>query len=549
MEVKHKVAVLSNVNVNFIIRFLKKEFEVYDVEGYGNELGLLFDRESSYYTFGPQFTFFLMDLPELIQHDFSLEKSSMYMEQWFAGLEGLLEKDRLYYISDALLWGTQVDMLTTELTAQQIGARWNELLGDLRSRWSNVRVFPYRRILEKLGENHSFSLKTWYLGKIPHTGEAQRCIVEKITQLVNRELYVPKKVLVLDLDNTLWGGLAGENDHTPIELSDDHGGLAYKDLQRVLSMMRRNGVLLAIASKNNEEDALDILRNHPHMLLREDDFVAKKINWNPKHESIKEISGELKLGMDSFVFWDDNPQERELIRQMLPQVTVPDFPEKKEELAEAMCGIYEQYFARPVVTAEDREKTRQYRENAQRDEMEKAAGSFEDYLKQLQIRADRVDAHANLERFHQLVNKTNQFNLTTRRYELTELAKLLEDPGKKVYLYRVRDCFGDYGIVAALIVDVQESVPLLEEFVLSCRVMGKNIEYAILQDVEDDLQRAGYESLRGCYLPTPRNKPVQNLYEKLGYRVLEQRENGEKDYEILFTERPKRVFYVEMNSL
>lgn len=549
MEVKHKVAVLSNVNVNFIIRFLKKEFDVYDMEGYGNELGLLFDRESSYYTFEPQFTFFLMDLPELIQHDFSVEKSSVYMKQWFDRLEGLLEKDRLYYVSDAFLWGAQVDMLTAELTAQQIEAQWNGLLADLQSRQSNVRVFPYRRLVEKLGENHSFSLKTWYLGKIPHTGEAQKCIVEKITQLINRELYVPKKVLVLDLDNTLWGGLAGESDHTPIELSDDHGGLAYKDLQRVLSMMRRNGVLLALASKNNEEDALDILRNHPHMLLHEDDFVAKKINWNPKHESIKEISRELKLGMDSFVFWDDNPQERELIRRMLPQVTVPDFPEKKEELAEAMCGIYAEYFERSVVTAEDREKTRQYRENAQRDELEKTAGSFEDYLKQLQIRADRVDAHANLARLHQLVNKTNQFNLTTRRYELTELAKLLEDPGKKVYLYQVRDCFGDYGIVAALIVDVHGTVPLLEEFVLSCRVMGKNIEYAILQDVEDDLQRAGYERLRGCYLPTPRNKPVQNLYEKLGYRVLEQRENGAKDYEILFAERPERVFYVGMNSL
>lgn len=548
METKRKIAVLSNVNMNFIIRFLKKEFDVYEVEGYGNELGLLFDRESSYYTFSPEVTFFLMDLPELLQHELSLEKSRLYMEQWFANLEALLKKDKLYYISDGLLWGAELKVLPDGFLKQSIEACWNGLLTDLQGRWSNVRVFPYHGIIERLGEENCFSLKTWYLGKIPHTGDAQKRIVETVTQSVKQELRVAKKVLVLDLDNTLWGGLAGENDHTPVELSDDHGGLAYKNLQRVLRLMQESGVLLAIASKNNEEDALEIIRNHPHMVLREEAFVARRINWNPKQESIMEMAEELNLGLDSFVFWDDNPQERELVRQMLPQVTVPDFPEKKEELADAMSRIFTEYFAKPVVTAEDKAKTRQYQENAQRNQLEKAVGSFADYLKQLQIQVDRVDAFANRNRLHQLVNKTNQFNLTTRRYELAELTELLESSNKRVYLYNVKDCFGDYGIVSALIVDVQKEVPQVEEFVLSCRVMGKNIEYAIMQDVEEDLRKAGYESLDGSYLPTAKNKPVENLYEKLGYQVLEQKESGEKCYRLFLAERPEREFYAQVKS-
>ena len=546
MQEKRRIAVLSNVNMNFVTRMLKREFSVYETEGFGNELAALFNKESSYYEFDPQITFFVMDLLELSGREFLSGGACEKMKQWVLQLESLLEKNKIYSVTDGCLWGTDVvDMIDagTKLRAEM---QWMELLEDLKARHDNVRIFPYRQIIEKTGVNNSFSLKTWYLGKILHSSEVQKQIGEEIKRRVEIEYRVAKKVLVLDLDNTLWGGLAGVNDHTPIQLSDDHEGLAYKNGQRVIRYMQENGVILAIASKNNEEDALEIIRNHPHMILRENAFSAKRINWNLKHESIREMAAELNLGTDSFVFWDDNPQERELVKQMLPEVAVPDFPEKCEELADALSHVYKQYFEKAVVTAEDKEKTKQYAENAKRNELEQTVGSFADYLKQLQIEVERVDAGENIARLHQLVNKTNQFNLTTRRYEMTRMQDIVENSAKRVYLYKVKDCFGEYGIVAVIIVDLEAEVPEVEEFAMSCRIMSKNIEYALVEHVEKDLKAAGYKALRGRYIPTAKNKPVEKLYEKLEYTLLEQNEAGEKLYEILLDGCPEREYYAKV---
>ena len=543
---KRRIAVLSNVNMNFVVRMLKREFDLYEVEGYGNELAILLNRQSSYYEFQPEMTFFVVDLLELMGHEISADSGSGYvkMDQWILQLEKILERNQIYYISDAFLWGAETTALISPLTKQRAENYWLELLAKLQERHSNVRIFPYRQSIEGVGVNSSFSLKTWYLGKILHTAEVQKQIGEEIKRRVELEYRIPKKVLILDLDNTLWGGLAGENDHTPIQLSDDHEGLAYKNHQRAIRLIQENGVLLAIVSKNNEEDAMEIIRSHPHMVLGEKDFAAKRINWKPKHENILEIARELNLGTDSFVFWDDNPQERELVRQMLPEVTVPDFPEKCEELPAFMCRIYQQYFEKAVVTAEDKEKTRQYEENARRSDLEKTAGSFAEYLKQLRIVVERLEPGPNINRLHQLVNKTNQFNLTTRRYDMAQMQDIVEDSAKMVYLYTVKDCFGDYGIVAAIIVDMTGDVPEVEEFAMSCRIMGKNVEYALMEDVETHLHGIGFEQLRGCYIPTAKNKPVSNLYEKLGYRLLKVTNTGEKKYEIELEECPEREYYV-----
>ena len=360
------------------------------------------------------------------------------------------------------------------------------------------------------------------------------------------ETNVPKKVLLLDLDNTLWGGLAGENDVNPIALSEDHAGLAYKNLQRVILKMQEQGVLLGIVSKNNEGDAMEILEHHPHMVLRPECFAARRINWEPKHENILEIAKDLNLGIDSFVFWDDSPAERALVSRLLPQVVVPDFPGKPEELAGAMARIYHEYFEKASVTEEDLTKTAQYAANAKRESLQEAAVDFDTYLKQLNIVITRQDPHAHTARLVQLVNKTNQFNVTTLRYDQAQMLTILNAPEKRVYLYSVKDCFGDNGIVAAAIVKLpdHEDAPFLEELVMSCRVMGRNIEYAVVEDIENDLQASGFTALKARYVPTAKNKPVEMLFEKLGYTVLEE-ENGRKEYEILFSNRPKRVYYAE----
>ncbi len=540
---KHKVALLSNVNMNFVLRMLGKDLEVYAGEGYGNELGLLMDKSSSYHTFAPQITFLVMDLLEVIGHDTESDAAQAALDKWFGMLEGTLLPGKIYYISDAYLWGVEVALFTAEQRFA-LECLWMDRLQSLKDRHPGVRIFPYRRIMETLGSENAFSLKLWYMGKILHTNEAQKRIAEEILHRCELETCVPKKVLVLDLDNTLWGGLAGEADITPVTLSDDHGGLAYKNLQRVILQMQKTGVILVIASKNNEEDALEIIDKHPHMVLRSETFAAKRINWNNKSDSLVEMAKELNLGLDSFVFFDDSDTERELIKKVHPQVVVPDFPTKPEELAPVMCDIYKQYFEKPVVTKEDEEKTRQYAENAKRSQLEAGSFSFGDYLKDLQIKVERVDARVNLERLVQLVNKTNQFNLTTRRYELDEMQSVVDDSTKKVYLYKIEDRFGDYGIVAALIVDVSD-VPAIEEFVMSCRIMGKNVEYGILTDVEKELASQGYKELRGLFIPTAKNKPVEKLYEKAGYEFVGKHFDADM-YELDLSTTLDREFYLEI---
>ena len=230
---------------------------------------------------------------------------------------------------------------------------------------------------------------------------------------------------------------------------------------------------------------------------------------------------------------------------MLPEVAVPDFPEKPEELAPAMIAIYREYFEKASVTQEDLVKTESYAANARRSKLQGQAADFEDYLKQLEIQIIREDPLANVERLTQLVNKTNQFNLTTQRYDQSEMQDILQNEKKKVFLYRVTDCFGDNGIVAAAIVAL-DGIPVIEELVMSCRVMGKNIEYAIVEDMEDQLREVGYTGLAAKYIPTAKNKPVELLYEKLGYEIVSQTDEGVKNYAIDLAKRPKRVYYAKI---
>lgn len=537
-----RIALLSNINMNFVIRGLKLKCEVYEPEGYGNELGIMLNPGSSYHSFHPQITFLVMDLGELICRETDFDCARKLVLRWFEDLKSVILPGKIYYISDVVLNGFSYQVMEDGAFALSLEKLWVDELQRLCKDHENVRAFPYRKILTSLGEDNAYSYKTWYLGKILLSSAAQNKLAREILERVRVETYVPKKVLVLDLDNTLWGGLAGEADHTPIKLSEEKEGLAYKNLQRVVLQMQKQGVLLTIVSKNNLEDALAVINDHPHMVLRKEAFAAYRINWLPKHENIMELSKELNLGLDSFVFWDDNPTERQLVHEMLPMVTVPEFPAKPEELAPAMVQIYKQYFTRPRLTKEDLVKTEQYLENQKRQELKAATVSFEEYLEKLQICIKKADPIQEKQRLLQLLNKTNQFNLTTRRHTSEELEEILTDSRREVFFYGVKDCYGDNGLVAALIVDYRD-IPTIEEFVMSCRVMGRNIEMAILDHVEQIYQKKGYDTLRARFVPSGRNKPVEKLYEDLGYKHV-----GEGIFELTLSQKPSRMYRAKVED-
>ncbi len=541
-----KIALLSNINYNFVIRILSRELDVYQSEGYGNEIGVLLDKSSSYHAFNPEIVFLLEDFAELIGHNFEPTAAEGAVKQWFSLFEANIDENKTYYVSDAVLICDECAVFADRLLKSRLENLWNNALADLILRLKNVRIFPLASMLCSLGLNNAVSKKTWYMGKILLSPQAQNAVADEIRHLVDVNTRTAKKVLVLDLDNTLWGGLAGENDRNPVVLSDDHLGLVYKNAQRVIKQIKEQGTILCIASKNNEDDALEIIENHPHQILRKSDFAALKINWQSKDLNIRELAEELNLGLDSFVFVDDSRAERELVKHALPEVSVSDFPENIEKLPEFFSQIYRKYFEKPSLTAEDFSKTEQYTSNAKRNSLKSSAASFDEYLEQLDIKITRLNPDEHKDRIFQLVNKTNQFNLTTRRYSESQMWDVFSDKSSRIYAYGVSDSFGDNGLTAVVMVNIQEGkLATISDFVMSCRIMGRRIENAVLDDVESDLQKAGCDEIEGIYVPTKKNLPVRELYASLGYKAVSS--DAEKSvYRLKLVERPIRKYFAKI---
>lgn len=540
-----KIAILSNVNVDPIVQGLRNDFEVFQNEGYGNEIEMLMNPHSALRQFQPEAIYLFVDILEFMNHNWDVELVSDRIHQWYAALESSLQQDCVYFVSDICMRGRESRIYAKAQEELLILQCWQESLEHLMAVHSSVYPFAYRRIMLQLGEA-AYSEKMWYLGKIIHSRQAMEALGNEIRHTMDVMTRVPKKLLLLDLDNTLWGGLAGECDHHPVELSEEKKGMVYKDLQRVIYAMKSMGVMLGIVSKNNAQDAMGVIAHHPHMVLHEEDFVAMKINWNPKSENIRAIAEELNIGLDSIVFFDDNELEREEIRSLLPEVTVPDFPKQTEKLVAAMEQIYQDYFEKISVTAEDGHKTEQYLQESQRRQWreEHYATDYRGYLQSLQIQVYQENAVQNIDRILQLLNKTNQFNLTTHRYEMPELLEQMQQGKKNYYAFRVTDRFGDAGIVGIIGVSDQENTVTIDDFVMSCRIMGRQIEACMLDLVETELEAEGKETVYASYRQTAKNQPVANFYDEMGYQILDQTEEGVKKYSLSLRHRPDREYCV-----
>lgn len=542
-----KVALLSNVNVDPINRQLKgiQEHEIYDSQGYGNELGIIINKQSPLYSFNPEMVFIIIDLMELIQHNIEVEVAEKKIDEWFTLFNGALDDSMNIYLSDAYLYGIEMGVVYDKKVKNVIEEKWNNKLYELVSLHSNVRILYYSTLVQHIGENSAFSSKMWYMGKILHSTILQKAIAEEIMHKIDIETRQPKKVLLLDLDNTLWRGLAGENDITPIILSEDGAGLAYKNFQRAIKQLKLQGVVLGIVSKNNEDDAISIINSHPHMVLRLDDFAVYRINWENKADNIVSICKELNIGVDSIVFIDDNKAEQTLIKETLPEVVVPDFPDRPEELTSYITQVYHNYFEKPVVTEEDKKKTSQYHANNKRKKLQEASVDFVGYLDGLEMKMHKVDPKKNKERLVQLINKTNQFNLTTKRVTDQEINKILQNEDVEVFLYRITDRFGDNGIVAVAIVEYGMEA-IITEFTMSCRVMGRKIEDAIIVDIESSVKSRNYNELVGIYKPTEKNKPVEDLYPSFGYKTRLIEDDGTIEYSYVLDDNKARETHVEI---
>lgn len=331
-----------------------------------------------------------------------------------------------------------------------------------------------------------------------------------------------RKCVVLDLDNTLWGGVVGEDGPYGIKLGNASPGSEYLEFQRFLLALSERGVLLAINSKNNPDDALAALRDNPWMVLREEAFSAIAINWDSKPDNMRRIASELNIGLDALIFVDDNPHERELMRQALPDVLTVDLP-TDPALYRSTLETLPQLQALEV-TEEDRKRTELYRGNRQRRAVLTGAGSLDDYFRSLdlQVRIEEPVPEQALPRIQQLFQRTNQFNLTTRRHGGEALCHANADPGQRLYGLSAWDRFGDHGLVAAALVRAEGEPWRIDSFLMSCRVIGLGIETALLARICNDAKAAGCRHVLGELVPSAKNRPAQDLYRRHGFELYRQ---------------------------
>ena len=409
-------------------------------------------------------------------------------------------------------------------------AALNDRLIALASKTPNLLLIDLESIMRRHGEANLTSATFWYAGRIRYTKQMFRILATTIGQALDAYASRSKKVLILDLDNTLWGGIVGETGPIDIVLSEEGQGRCFRDFQRMLKALTRTGALLAICSKNNPDDVDEVFERNSMMILRREDFASLRVNWQPKPENIVDIAKVLDLGLDSFVLIDDNPVERALVAATLPEVTVPDFPTRIEDLPSWFeREIVPRYFGKYVINEEDRNKTAQYRANEVRHDLA-AKLDLDSFLAQLGIEcAIHVNSADHVARAAQMTQKTNQFNLTTRRYQIPDIKRFVDGDDHAVIMLEYKDRFGSEGAVGLAIVDLASG--RFDTFLMSCRVIGRKVEDRIIDKAAKLLRQRGVTRMTGEFIPTRKNGLVASFYDDHGFSVVSQREDGSKLYE------------------
>jgi len=394
----------------------------------------------------------------------------------------------------------------------------NERLAAVARGMHGVHALDYDALVARHGRRDWFDEGKWEQFRLPATAPNLRHIVDEWLRFIQPVIGAIVKVAVVDLDDTLWKGVVGEDGFARLKMGADPPGTPYRALQRALLALRERGIVLAVSSKNDEADATEVLSKHPDMLVRPEHFATMRINWESKTENIRSIASELNVGLDAIAFIDDNPVERAEVRAMLPQVRVLDLPPDASKFARI---VFENPFFQRVTAAsvEDRQRTQFYQEQAQRATMLASVGSKEEFYRSLGQVADIAAANdLTLGRVAQLTQKTNQFNLTTRRYSEADIARFMGDPERRLLTIKVSDRLGDNGIVGAAITQDDGDACRLDTFLLSCRVIGRGIETAFIAYIADQARLRGKSRLVGMFCPTAKNELAKHFYEDHGFR-------------------------------
>jgi FkbH-like protein len=514
------IALLSNVNVTSLAmraRSITKE-EVYCPHGYNTWLQELSDPGSKLYSSGAGAVFVTLHGSALLgdagtSNDEAYRSALGPMAATIAEAAGT-HRDMAFVVSSLDIPSTVIRPLVSQSSQAHAAAFWRRSIEDIP-----LPMLDLSEIAANMGRRRFYNARVWYMGGMPFSKQGEEAIASEMDAIWRALRGERKKCLALDLDNTLWGGVIGELGSDGIHLDKVGSGARFYDFQKKILELKRLGVLLVVLSKNNMVDAMNGMDNHPDMALRSRDFAAIMANWNPKPQNLRAAAKSLNIGVDSFVFIDDNPIEREMMRIELPEVAVPEFPDDSSQLEAFIIDVAHRYFLQAKNTDEDARKTEQYEAEASR---RKEAGAYknpDDYLRSLgMVLSVEGLNESNILRASQLTQKTNQFNVTTRRYSEAEMRSVANASGVRAYIGELRDRYGNYGKVILAIANVTGHRATIDTFLMSCRVMERGVETAFIRLVEEDLHVNGVNTVHAKYVPSEKNAPAADFWPRAGYK-------------------------------
>lgn len=525
-----KLAILGSSTLEHLLPGLRVSalrhgfiFDIH-VSDYGQYLREVLDPSSRLHQFHPDIVLLALDATHLAGFELSADPqaaTSATIERLTGIWKAIRDKFGAQVIHQAVLPtpmplmggnehrlpGSPAQMVT-DLNAQlRVAAALNEV---------DVLAIDAQAAFDGLSAWHDPAL--WLRAKQEISPSASHHYGDLVARLVGARRGLSGKCLVLDLDNTLWGGVIGDDGLAGIALGQGSAvGEAFVNFQKYISNLSARGVILAVCSKNDESNALEPFEKHPDMVLKRDQIACFVANWEDKATNLRRIAESLNIGVDALVFADDNPFERNIVRRELPMVRVPELPE--DPTLYAQCLAQSGFFEAVAVTSEDRSRTQLYQARQASEASRATATDLDGYLESLNMIMDwrRFDVVGQA-RITQLVNKTNQFNLTTRRYTDAEIGAILTDPNKIGLQIRLRDDFGDHGVIAILIGELRPNAEVtVETWLMSCRVLGRGVEQACFQVLAEEAVAAGAKTMVGRYIPTAKNGLVKDHFSKLDF--------------------------------
>ena len=548
---KLRIAILNSFTINGLEETLRVKCAdekiqcISHVGGYNQYIQEILDENSSLYSFKPDLTFLILDVRTIFgenyffSYDISVEKRKEFVKNKSNELINLIKSfikksNSKFVVTNLLIPSyTSFGILETkyEYGFHEMIRDFNSILSSNLRNESGVYVCDFDQFVKKYGEKNVFDYRKYFLGDIKISLDHIPIFADELMGYIKPMISKNRKCIVLDLDNTLWGGIVGEDGFDGISLGPTYPGNSFVEFQRILLSLWKRGIILAINSKNNPDDALQVIRKHPYMILKEEHFASTRINWNDKATNLKEISKELNIGLSSIVYFDDDPVNRELIRSIMPEVLTVELSNDPSLYAQSLTELND--FNILQITEEDFNRGQMYTQQKSRIELENNISNLDDFLQHLEIKVNIKNAsNFTIPRISQLTLKTNQFNLTTKRYQEEDIKKFANSSNKIVGCAQVEDKFGDSGITSVFIINKDSSLEWsIDTFLLSCRVMGRKIEDAILSKILQKAKNEGVKKIIGNYIPTKKNIPCEKFLAENGFK----KENNTWSYSLTNT--------------